>query len=327
LFIVCDLGFVYWNFYPMNYIFLMDPLQSVIVKKDTSLALMVGAHRKGHDVYFLPDGGIIVKNGKLQFHVLKVTPQYDPQQPFGEQGTVILSQDDVHVVFIRTDPPFDEKYLHNTWLLDLLPKHIPVINAPEGIRTVNEKIWASRFTSIIPRTLIGSKRDELLSFLEEEKNIIAKPTDSYGGQSVFHIKLDGRNTNVILETLTQNWQRDIILQEYVPAAQEGDKRILLLDGEPLGAVLRRHSEDDHRNNFFSGGVPLAVEINGRDREIIGLLKPELQKLGLYFVGIDIIGDYLIEVNVTSPTCLQEMNRLYDSQLEDNVIDFSEKLVR
>jgi len=310
----------------MNYVFLMDPLHSVIVEKDTSLALMVGAHRRGHKIYFLPDGGIVHKEGKLQFHALEVTPQYDKHQPFIDHGAALLSQDDVHVVFIRTDPPFNEKYLHNTWLLDLLPKHIPVINAPGGIRTANEKIWASRFTSIVPKTLIGSNKSEMLAFLEEEKDIIAKPTDSYGGQSVFHIKIGGHNTNVILETLTQNWQRDVILQKYIPAAQEGDKRILLLDGEPLGAVLRRHSEDDHRNNFFAGGKPLAADINARDQEIIDLLKPELQKLGLYFVGIDIIGDYLIEVNVTSPTCLQEMNRLYDEQLEDKVIDFSEKLV-
>lgn len=309
----------------MNYVFLMDPLNSVIMEKDTSLALMVGAHRKGHKVYFLPDGGIVLKEDQLQFHVLQVTPQYDSHQPFVDQRAMVLSQDDVHVIFIRTDPPFDEQYLHNTWLLDLLPEHIPVINAPSGIRTVNEKIWASRFTSIVPRTLIGRSKAELLVFLEEEKDIIAKPTDSYGGQSVFHIRIGGHNTNVIFETLTKNWQRDIIVQKYIPAAQEGDKRILLLNGEPLGAVLRRHSEDDHRNNFFSGGKPLAADINARDQEIIDLLKPELQKLGLYFVGIDIIGNFLIEVNVTSPTCLQEMNRLYNDQLEDRVINFSEKL--
>lgn len=310
----------------MNYVFLMDPLQSVIVGKDTSLALMVGAHRKGHCVYFLPDGGIVRKDDKLQFHVLRVTPQDDKHEPFVSQGAAVLPQDDVHVVFIRTDPPFNEKYLHNTWLLDLLPGHIPVINAPAGIRTANEKIWASRFTSIVPKTLIGRGRDELLAFLEREKDIIAKPTDSYGGQSVFHIKIGGHNTNVILETLTRNWQRDIILQKYIPAAQKGDKRILVLDGEPLGAVLRLHAEDDHRNNFFSGGRPLAVDIDRRDREIIDLLKPELRRLGLYFVGIDIIGGYLIEVNVTSPTCLPEMNQLYHCRLEDKVIDFSEKLV-
>ena len=311
----------------MNYVFLMGPLSGVITKKDTSLALMVGAHRKGHDVYFLPDGGIVLKDGKLWFHVLKVTPQYHASHPFVEGPAVVLKDRDVDVLFIRTDPPFDEKYLHNTWLLDRLPKRIPVINAPAGIRTVNEKIWAAQFTAIVPRTLIGSNRDDLLAFLTEEKDAIAKPTDGYGGQSVFHLKADGRNTNVILETLTRNWRKDIILQKYIPASEEGDKRILLLDGKPLGAVLRLHSEDDHRNNFFSGGKPLPADISKRDKEIIGVLKPELKRLGLYFVGIDIIGDYLIEVNVTSPTCLQEMNRLYGRQLEDDVIGLSEELSR
>lgn len=310
----------------MNYVFLMDPLRSVIAEKDTSLALMLGAKRKGHNVYFLPDGGVLRKDNQLFFHVLRVTAQDDPQKSFIEHEAVVLTQDKVHVVFIRTDPPFNEAYLHNTWLLDLLPKHIPIINGPSGIRAVNEKIWAAQFSSLVPPTLIGRRREDLLAFLREVKDVIAKPTDSYGGQSVFHIKEDGPNTNVILETLTKNWQRDIILQQHIPEARQGDKRILLLDGEPLGAVLRLHARDDHRNNFFAGGKPLAAEISPRDREIICVLKPKLQKLGLYFVGIDIIGQYLIEVNVTSPTCLREMNRLYHCQLEDQVIDFSEKLV-
>ena len=310
----------------MNYVFLMDPLENVVVEKDTSLALMVGAHRKGHKVYFLPDGGIVRKNNKLQFHVREVTPQYKKNEPFIDHGAVVLVQDDVHVIFIRTDPPFDEQYLHNTWLLDLLPEYIPVINAPSGIRTANEKIWATQFISIIPETLIGSQKRELLEFVKAQKDVIAKPTDSFGGQSIFHIKTNESNTNVILETLTKNWTHDIILQKYIPEAQKGDKRILLLDGEPLGAVLRLHAADDHRNNFFSGGKPLSIDITKRDQEIIDHLRPELKRLGLHFVGIDIIGDYLIEVNITSPTCLQEMNKLYHCHLEDSVIKFSEKLV-
>jgi glutathione synthase len=310
----------------MNYVFLMDPLESVVPQKDTSFALMLGAQRKGHNVYFLPDGGILRKNHQLFFHVLHVTARDDPQKPFIDQGSVVLSQDEVHVVFIRTDPPFNEAYLRNTWFLDLLPKHIPVINSPSGIRAVNEKIWASRFSSFVPPTLIGRRREDLSAFVREVKDVIAKPMDGYGGQSVFHIKEDGPNTNVILETLTKSWRRDIILQQYIPEAEKGDKRILLLDGEPLGAVLRLHAEDDHRNNFFAGGKPLATEITDRDREIVHALKPDLQKLGLYFVGIDIIGRYLIEVNVTSPTCLREMDKLYHCQLEDRVIDFSENLV-
>lgn len=309
----------------MNFLFLMDPLHTVIPEKDTTLALMLGAHRKGHTIYFLPDGGIVRKNNKLYFHVVNVTPQENPRQPFVEHHASVLDEEDVDIIFIRSDPPFDEQYLINTWLLDLLPKEIPVINRPSGIRRANEKIWAAQFTSITPKTFIGRNRQDIYEFLTQEKNIVAKPTDGHGGQSVFHIQQGDRNAHVILETLTKNWKRDVILQEFLAESQHGDKRILLLNGEPLGAVLRLHAEDDHRNNFFSGGKPLPCDITAQDKNIIESLAPELQRLGLYFAGIDIIGNYLVEVNVTSPTCLLEMNQLYSLRLEDDIIAFVEKL--
>ena len=310
----------------MNFLFLMDPLETVIVAKDTSFILMWEAHRRGHSVYFLGDGGITLHNGALHFQTLKVVPEQNPQNPFSQRTPRKLEDQDVDGVFIRSDPPFDAAYLLNTWLLDRLPARIPVINNPAGIRTANEKIWATQFRSIVPRTLIGRNRQELLDFFLQEKDMIVKPTDGFGGSSVFHVHLLDTNAKVILETMTQHWTKDVILQQYIPESQAGDKRILLLNGEPLGAVLRVHAPDDHRNNFFAGGKPMATDINSRDREIIGMLKPELQKLGLFFVGIDIIDGYLIEVNVTSPTCLQEMNRLYGQKLEEKVIGFAEKLV-
>ena len=310
----------------MNFIFLMDPLHTVIMEKDTSFILMLGTHRRGHKVFFLPDGGITRLNGKLHFHAVEVTPQQIAEKPFIEHKSIVLKESDVHAVFVRSDPPFDEQYLLNTWLLDLLPKSIPVINRPSGIRTVNEKIWATQFTAIIPPTLVGRNRKDLLDFLAKEKNIVAKPTGGHGGQSVFHVQSGGVNANVILETLTHNWQKEIILQEFVPESKDGDKRILLLNGEPLGAVLRVHAEDDHRNNFFAGGKPSRAEVNGRDREIIAVLKPRLQELGLYLVGIDVIGEYLVEVNVTSPTGLQEINKLDGTRGEDKILDFVENLI-
>lgn len=260
----------------------------------------------------MPEGGITLKNGKVFFHTIKVTPQAAPHQPFVIDRPVMLSDDDVDAVFVRTDPPFDNEYLMATWLLDRLPKRVKVINSPSGIRTVNEKVWATQFSSIIPPTIVSSTKHDLASFLREP-NAIAKPTNGFGGRSVFHIHPGQGNTNVILETLTDNWSREVILQRYVSDSKDGDKRILLLNGEPLGAVLRKHSEEDHRNNFFAGGKrsrprsPSAIMRSSRH------WKPELQKLGLYFVGIDVIGNYLIEVNVTSPTGLQEMNRLYNAR--------------
>ena len=311
----------------MKFLFLMDPLETVIYEKDTTFMLMLESHARSHEIYYVPKDGISLINGKLFFHSIKVKPQAVVHEPFIEEHTLRLSQDDIHAVFIRPDPPFDEQYLMNTWLLDHLPKHVAVINSPAGIRTVNEKIWASQFTDLVPPTIVSSNKHELLEFVATYKNIIAKPTNAFGGQSVFHIEAGHTNTKVILETLSKGYDEKIILQKYIPEAKNGDKRILLLNGEILGAVLRVHGEGEHRNNFYAGGQPAVTDITARDKHIVEALKPHLQALGLYFVGIDVLGDYLIEVNVTSPTCLQEMNRLYQVQLEKKVIDFVEKRLK
>lgn len=311
----------------MNFVFLMDPLSTVIMDKDTSFILMLEGYKRGHSIFFVTDGGMTIQNGKVYFHATSVIPQKVAENPFILKKNIELSQEEVDCVFVRSDPPFDSQYLLNTWILDRLPKHIPVINSPLGLRTVNEKIWTTQFTSLIPKTFVGRNRQDILDFIFSEKNVIAKPTDGHGGTSVFYIQPGDKNTNVILETLTKSWSQDIILQQYIPEAQKGDKRILLLNGEPLGAILRLHSPDDHRNNFFSGGKPKEAGITSRDEEIIRILKPELLKLGLYFVGIDILGNYLTEVNVTSPTCLQEINQFNNDALEVQVIDFAEKLIQ
>ncbi len=303
----------------------MDPLESVVFEKDTTFILMLESSRRGHEVYFCPKDGLSLIDGKVYAHTTKVKPQAVVHEPFVVEHAARLSQDDINAVFIRPDPPFDEQYLMNTWLLDHLPKHIPVVNAPAGVRTVNEKVWASQFTDITPPTIISSNQNDLLSFVAKYTDVIAKPTNKFGGQSVFHLENRHTNTRVTLETLSQGYREPIILQKYIPEAKNGDKRLLLLNGEILGAVLRVHGEGDHRNNFYAGGKAETTTITPRDQHIADTLKPHLQKLGLYFVGIDILGDYLIEVNVTSPTCLQEMNRLYNVTLETKVIDFVENL--
>ena len=306
----------------------MDPLHTIVRKKDTTFILMLEAHARGNNVYFLPSGGITFKKGKLFFSVTKVTPQKNNAQPFIKHSTTTLSQDEVSILFIRTDPPFNGEYLANTWLLDLLAETIPVINNPKGIRNVNEKIWASQFKNLTPNTIISRDKTALLEFITEEKEVIAKPINGHGGKSIFYITKNETNTNVILETLTNLWQTHIVLQQFIPEAKNGDKRILLLNGEPIGALLRVHSKNDHRNNIFAGGKTKPVKINRRDIEIIEKIKPALKKEKLYFVGIDIIGEYLIEINVTSPTCVQEISQFNTKLpgLEKEIISFAEQLI-
>tara|TARA_B100000809_G_scaffold261390_1_gene310191 strand:+ start:2881 stop:3825 length:945 start_codon:yes stop_codon:yes gene_type:complete len=311
----------------MNAVFLMDPLEGVIFEKDTTLALMIGAHARGYTTFFLPEGGITLDGEAVRMHVEEVEPRWDPEQPFVRKGSRVLEGDDVDVVFVRTEPPFDEEYLAHTWMLDRLPPNVVVLNTPAGLRAANEKLWALQFQSLIPRTMVSRNLADLRGFMQAQERVIVKPTDGFGGKSVFLLAPGDVNAQVTLETLTEGGRCEIVMQRYVPEAAAGDKRILLLNGEPLGAVLRVHGATDHRNNFFSGGRPEATELTDRDREIVAQVGPRLRADGLPFVGIDVLGDYLIEVNVTSPTCLQEMNRLYDVHLEDKVIDFVDGLIR
>ena len=311
----------------MNFLFLMDPLETVKMETDTSYIFMVAAADKGHSVFYLPSGGITLKEGKVYFSCTEVKPIAEKNFPFEVIGETVLTEDEADAVFIRTDPPFDGEYLMNTWLLDRAAHKVAVINNPTAVRTVNEKIWATQFSDLIPRTVISRHLSDFKEFLEKEGEIIIKPTDGFGGAGVFKISKDGSNKNVSFEVLSERGKQEVIMQQYIPEASIGDKRILLLNGEPLGAVLRVHGEDDHRNNFYAGGKPVACDITDRDKEVIEVLKPHLQQMGLYFVGIDMLGDYLIEVNVTSPTCLQEMNSIYDCKLHHKVIEFAEKLVK
>ena len=310
----------------MKMLFLMDPPETVDIKKDTSFAFMEVCHARGHEVYYLPKGGITLDRGDVLFDVTEVTPQRVPSQPYVSGESTRLSDADADALFIRPDPPFDEEYLVNTWLLDHATERCVVVNNPAGVRTVNEKLWATRFVDFIPRTLITRRQADYAEFLARERQVIVKPTNGHGGKSVFRVQDGDLNANVVFETLSDMGRVEVVVQEYLPAATEGDKRILLLNGELLGAVLRVHGEDDHRNNFFAGGRAVEASITDRERRIIAAVGPELVKLGLWFVGIDIIGDTLVEVNVTSPTGIQEASEFAERNLSEDVVEFVEGLV-
>ncbi len=304
----------------MTILFLMKPLEIMNPKKDTSLLFMQAAQRLGHTVCYLNQGGISITPDGLLFQVTSLRCTGSLEQPFEDLEDIVLNESEVDAVFIRTDPPFDDAYLHDMWLLDQLPDRIRCINSAHGIKTVNEKIWLTQFRDLIPKTWVTTSRNMLETVLARQKKLVLKPTDGFGGHSIFIVSDDDINKHVILDTMFSGANTYVIAQEVLHDATKGDKRILLCDGEPLGAILRVHSKNDHRNNLDAGGHAEKAVITAKDQEIIAQLKPHLLALGLRFVGIDIIGDYLIEVNVTSPTCLQELNALDGYAHEDDLVN-------
>ena len=293
----------------MKHVFLIDDLSRIKPEKDTSFALMLEVYALHGEVFFTHRGDLSLLNGKLYCDAYSSVPVDQPQDFFSKKKQVQLNQNDIDVFWIRTDPPFDESYLMDTYLLSIAENGPLVLNSPKGLRNLQEKVWCQNFPDIVPKSLITRNINEYKEFTHEMNQFIVKPLDGYGGSSVFLLSQESKNKNVAFETLSAASSRYVLVQEYLSAAQTGDKRILLLNGEPLGAVLRVHSEDDHRNNFAAGGNAVADSITDQDRKIIQRIKPMLLKEDIFFAGIDIIGDKLVEVNVTSPTCLREMERL------------------
>jgi len=303
----------------MKHVFLIDPPESLHTQKDTSFALMLEAQGQGHEVYVMLRGGISRFPSGIVFKTRKAVVEDRVENAFVLQDWQENAAENFDIVWIRTDPPFDVHYLTDTWLLSQIKGCPLVVNAPHGLRTINEKIWAAQFTEITPPTLITASAADYQKFLKEHGAVVVKPTDGFGGSAVFVVKDGDKNAAVVFETLVQR-SGYVIVQQYLPAATEGDKRILVLEGEILGAVLRLHGETDHRNNFAAGGTAKAAAITRADENIVALLRPHLIELGIFFAGIDVIGGRLIEVNVTSPTCLREMQKFTEENLAKRIID-------
>ncbi|MBI2358330.1 MAG: glutathione synthase [Deltaproteobacteria bacterium] len=304
---------------------IMDPIEKIDTEKDTTFVLILEAQNRGHEIYYLELADLFVRTGVAagrcrRVYVARATPHYR----FDDENTRSLDWFDV--VLMRKDPPFDLKFFFVTHLLSLVDKtRCLVVNDPLGLREANEKLFALNFPEVIPQTLVTSDMALLKRFMAElGGEMIIKPLDGCGGSGVFYLHHKDRNTNALLEAATNNGRTYTMAQRYLPEVRKGDKRIIVLDGEPLGAVLRVPREDEHRGNIHVGGRCVQAEIAARDREICRVLAPSLQRLGLYFVGLDVIGDYLTEVNVTSPTGIQEINALDHIQLESRVVDFIEK---
>jgi len=305
----------------------MDPVEKINIDKDTTFVLMLEAQRRGHDIYFVELDDLYTRGGLLhgryrRLRLARAIPHYQ----LGDFQSGVL--DDFDSVWMRKDPPFDMKFFFATHLLSLIDQRkCFVMNNPKGLREANEKLYALRFPEQIPQTLVSSNIERFKSFMSElGGEMIVKPLDGCGGSGVFYLNEQDRNTNSILEAATDNGRRLIMGQRYLPEIRQGDKRIIVLNGTPLGAVLRVPLDSETRGNIHVGGTCVKTEVTARDQEICAALAPLLRADGLYFVGLDVIGSFLTEVNVTSPTGIQEINDLDGVCLESQVLDFVEEQV-
>jgi glutathione synthase len=315
----------------MRLAFVMDPIERILPDKDTTFMFMLEAGRRGHEVYYLLLDDLYIErtvpHGRARrAEVRRPSADQPGHHSLFEERVTRLDWFDA--VFMRKDPPFDLAFFFATHVLSLIdPARTLVVNRPSGLREANEKLYALNFPSVIPDSLVTHEPARLKAFLAElGGEMIVKPLDGAGGSGVFHVRHGDRNLNAILEASTLDGRRAIMAQRYLPEIRQGDKRIIVLDGEPLGAVLRVPREDETRGNIHVGGAVVRAPLSPRDREICAILAPRLRADGLWFVGLDVIGDWLTEVNVTSPTGIQEINALDGVTLERPVIDFVEQRV-
>ncbi len=311
-----------------KFAFVMDPLENVLPDKDTTFVFMLESLARGHEVFFVGLKDLFSRGPQAmararRCEVMRAVPHF---RYLDDGAQYPLEHFDA--IFMRKDPPADSNYLYATMLLSLAdPTRTFVMNSPAGLREANEKLYSLNFPGAIPPTLVTYEIPRLKQFMEEQGGeMIVKPLDGHGGEGVFHAHSRDRNLNAILETVTRFETRPVMGQRYIPEVRNGDKRMIVVDGEPLGGTFRVPREDEHRGNIHVGGFCVKAEITPRDREICRMLKPRLQRDGLYFVGLDIIGDYVTEINVTSPTGVQEVDRLDGVNLEAKVIDFVESRV-
>jgi glutathione synthase len=298
----------------------MDPIETINIDGDTSFVLALEAQARGHALYHYLPTDLTLRDGRLRARGrrLEVRRERGRHYSFGDVQTLDLATMDV--ILMRQDPPFDMAYITATHLLEHVHPTTLVVNDPASVRNAPEKLFVTRFEGLMPPTLITTDRAEILSFRAEHGDIIVKPLFGNGGAGVFRVTPDDENLNALLEMFTLLYREPLIVQRYLPEVRIGDKRIILIEGEPVGAVLRVPAKGEARANLHVGGTAVKSELTAREREICAAIGPTLRQQGLLFVGIDVIGDYLTEINVTSPTGIQEINRLDGTQLEVLVWD-------
>jgi glutathione synthase len=318
----------------MRFAFIIDPIQKLDPGHDTSVALMEAACELGHEVWITQAHQLSVIAGKawgmlqpVQLQSVRLVDDRWVAAPdwfqLSEPSLQPLEQMDV--VFMRTDPPVTISYLFATYILDAIdPRRTRVLNAPQGLRAANEKMYALQFQNAIPKTIVTAQKSTIRDFVEQQGAAVLKPLGGKAGEGILFLEPGDRNFNSLVEISTYQGQVPVMVQDYLPAAKVGDKRIILLNGEPIGALNRVPTGQDFRGNMAVGGRVAKIDITQREYEICAELAPILRRDGLIFVGIDVIGDYLTEINVTSPTGIREIDRLNQIQLGKQVITWIEQ---
>lgn len=310
---------------PIKLGMVMDPIDRINIKKDTSFAMLLEAQARGWELHYMELGNLYLRNGKAYAKTRTLTVQRNEKQWFNfvaEQG---IALDSLDVIIMRKDPPVDQEYLYATYILELAEHAgVYVVNKPQSLRDANEKLFTAWFPQCCTETLVTRDADRIKQFLHELGEIIVKPLDGMGGASIFHLREGDPNLSVILETMTQHNSRQVMAQKYLPEIKDGDKRILMINGEPVPYCLARiPASGESRGNLAAGGTGQGRALSDQDRWIANQVGPTLREKGLVFVGLDVIGSTLTEINVTSPTCVQELDKQFDLNISGLLMDHIE----
>ncbi len=307
----------------------MDPIESINFKKDSTLAMMLEAQSREYQLFYItPDSLYINERGAFAIAKL-INVKNDPTGWFDFKEEIQIRLSELDVIFMRQDPPFNSNFIYNTYVLESAEKEgVLVVNKPESLRDCNEKVFATEFPECCTPFLVTSNSDLLKSFIEDHRDTVIKPLDGMGGSSIFRLRNSDPNLNVILETITESFTTKVMIQTFIPEIVDGDKRILLINGKPMNAAVARvPAEGELRGNLAAGASAVARSLTEKDLWICEQVGPRLKDLGLVLVGLDIIGDYLTEINVTSPTCFREYESLCNIDVAHSFIEEVEGLLK
>ncbi|MEW6983071.1 glutathione synthase [Colwelliaceae bacterium 6471] len=304
----------------------MDPISQVNVKKDSSMAMMLEAQSRGYEIFYMEMKDLYLDQGQCRAQAQPIKVFDDPEHWYELSEVTDVAVSELDAVLMRKDPPFDTEYIYATYMLERAEiAGTLIVNKPQSLRDCNEKLFTAWFPELTPRTLVTRSSQKIREFHQELKDIIIKPLDGMGGSSIFRIGENDPNVGVILETLTAHGGQYAMVQEYMPEITEGDKRILIVNGEPMPYCLARiPAQGETRGNLAAGGRGEARPLSASDKLIADTIAPELKKRGLYFVGLDVIGDKVTEINVTSPTCIKEIEAAYPINISGKLMDAIEE---